>query len=414
MASTDNNFTLEELGTFLKLLDDKMFTSLLDSTLQVLRSTSATGIFQTAMDFDPAIYKRLEGLQVLYADEFYELGLPKDCFNTFLFFMINFKDAYTCLLYETAKDFLGKNKGKGSRETTTTEILNRNQGMPDFTPTDMEIFEEPKHQSPVVPPVTQTKLNVQAQPYTPRGKKRVTYADVVTGSGSDDSRPTSPSPEEKWNIQQTSKKCSTNKKPQQQTTKKSKFTPEKTISTVMTGYTPVDKANVREIVIYDIPSTMPQLDILTNLGKWGQVIAFKVKTQKKYSTVTVSIDFNKWALTNWNNGVWTAPFGGMPASLDKALNTEFNFEEFKGVWTRYFSPTLNRPRNKPPKKTDSTQKQNQDKNLNVTQKDLDEQKQKGKSLGKKKQSTSKNKGFDGNDKLTILAEIRALLRSLAN
>ncbi|CAB4425175.1 unnamed protein product [Rhizophagus irregularis] len=255
----------------------------------------------------------------------------------------------------------------------------------------------------------------------------------------------------------------------------------------MTEYTPEDKANVRDIVIYDIPSTMPQLEILTNLGKWSQVIAFKVKTQKKYSTVTVSIDFNKWALTNWNNGVWTAPFGGMPvrwfpaswtlkqrkecerfqavvmdisksitnnvvynaenptqsmlsqldgtlafkiiqdrgrrklityfdtwASLDKALNTEFNFEEFKGVWTHYFSPTLNRPKNKPPKKTDSTQKQNQDKNLNVTQKDLDGQKQKGKSLGKKKQSTSKNKGFDGNDKLTILAEIRALLRSLAN
>jgi hypothetical protein len=48
------------------------------------------------------------------------------------------------------------------------------------------------------------------------------------------------------------------------------------------------------------------------------------------------------------------------------------------------------------------------------QKDLDGQKQKGKSLWKKKQSTSKNKGFDGNDKLMILAEIRALLRSLAN
>ncbi|CAB4431437.1 unnamed protein product [Rhizophagus irregularis] len=64
MASTDNNFTLEELGTYLKLLDDEMFTSLLDTTLQVLRSTSATGIFQTATDFDPAIYKRLEGLQV--------------------------------------------------------------------------------------------------------------------------------------------------------------------------------------------------------------------------------------------------------------------------------------------------------------------------------------------------------------
>ncbi|PKY52987.1 hypothetical protein RhiirA4_470954 [Rhizophagus irregularis] len=25
--------------------------------------------------------------------------------------------------------------------------------------------------------------------------------------------------------------------------------------------------------------------------------------QKKYMMVTVSIDFNKWALRNWNNGV---------------------------------------------------------------------------------------------------------------
>ncbi|PKY47547.1 hypothetical protein RhiirA4_462766 [Rhizophagus irregularis] len=271
MASTANNFSLQD--------------------------TSVTGIFQTATDFEPAIYKHLEGLQTTYADEFYEL----------------------------------------------------------------------------------------AQPYTPRGKKRVTYADVVSGSGSDDSRPTSPSPEEKRNTQKTSKKGSTDKKSQQQMTKKSKLTPEKMISTVMTGYTPEDKANVREI----------------------------------------------WALTNWNNGVWTAPFEGMPvrwfpaswtlkqrkererfqavildipksitnnvvynaespdqsmlslldgalafkiiqdrgrrklivyfdtwSSLDKALNTEFNFEEFKGVWTRYFSPTLNRPRNKPPKKMDSTQKQN--------------------------------------------------------
>ncbi|PKC04366.1 hypothetical protein RhiirA5_379433 [Rhizophagus irregularis] len=151
---------------------------------------------------------------------------------------------------------------------------------------------------------------------------------------------------------------------------------------------------------------MLQLDILTNLEKWSQVIAFKVKMQKKYSTMTISIDFNKWALTNWNNEVWTAPFGEMPvqwfpafwtlkqrkeckrfqvvvmdipksvtnnivynaenptqsmlsqldgalafriiqdrghrklivyfdtwASLDKALNIDFNFEEFKDVWT---------------------------------------------------------------------------------
>ncbi|CAB4422579.1 unnamed protein product [Rhizophagus irregularis] len=47
---------------------------------------------------------------------------------------------------------------------------------------------------------------------------------------------------------------------------------------------------------------------LTNLGKWCQVIAFKVKMQKKYLIVTVSINFNKWALLNWNNRVWIVSF----------------------------------------------------------------------------------------------------------
>ncbi|CAB4438416.1 unnamed protein product [Rhizophagus irregularis] len=236
MVSTDNNFTLTELGDFLKHLDEEFFTSLFEQTLQVLQTTSATGIYQTATDFEPALYKH----------------------------------AYTCLLYKMAKEYLGKNKEKSCDTQTIIDVPNRNQGLPDYTSMDMEIIDEPKHQSPVVPLVTQTKLNVQAQPYTPRGKKRVTYADVVTGSGSNDSWPTSPSPEEKRNTHETSKKGSTNEKSQQQKTKKFKLTLKKTISTVMTGYMPEDKANVCEIVIYDIPSTMPQLDILTNLGKWGQ------------------------------------------------------------------------------------------------------------------------------------------------
>ncbi|PKY55414.1 hypothetical protein RhiirA4_474853 [Rhizophagus irregularis] len=266
MASCDQHFTLEELGTFLKLLDEKMFASLLDQTLQVLRSTSATGIYQTATDFDPAIYKRLEGLQTTYTDEFYELGIPKD--------------------------------RKGLRETTTTEVPNRNQGIPDFTMMDIEIIEEPKHQSP---------------PYTPRGKKRMTYADVAKGSSSDDFRPTSPSPEEKRNTQQTSKKGSTNNKTQQQTTKKSKLIPEKTISTVMTGYTPEDKANVHEIVIYDIPSTMPQLDILTNLGKWDQ----QRKERERFQAVVMDIPKS---ITN--NVVYNTenPTQSMLSQLDGAFN----------------------------------------------------------------------------------------------
>ncbi|POG73269.1 hypothetical protein GLOIN_2v1772697 [Rhizophagus irregularis DAOM 181602=DAOM 197198] len=174
--------------------------------------TSATGIYQTATDFEPAIYKRLEGLQTTYADEFYELGSSFDNFWS-----------------------------------------------------------------------------------------------------------TSPSLEDKWNIQSISAKGSTNTKSQQQKIKKSKLTLKKMISTVMTGYTPEDKAN---------------------------------------------------------------------ASLNKAFNTDFNFEEFKEVELRQESKYFA-------------------KGLRWTEIE-------GKSLGNKKQSTLKNKGFDGNDKLTILAEIRVLLKSLTN
>ncbi|CAB4434744.1 unnamed protein product [Rhizophagus irregularis] len=151
MASIANNFSLKEFGDFLKLLDEKDFTDLLETMLQVLRSTSATGIYQTATNFEPDIYKCLEGLLQTYSDEFQELGIPIDSFNTFLFFIINFKDAYTCLLYETAKDYMGK-KEKASCETQAIiNAPNRILGIPDFTPMDMEIIEEPKHQSPVVP-----------------------------------------------------------------------------------------------------------------------------------------------------------------------------------------------------------------------------------------------------------------------
>ena len=96
----------------------------------------------------------------------------------------------------------------------------------------------------------------------------------------------------------TSKKSGTSKeKPlDKKSHKKSKFQSlNKNVSTIMTRYSPSKKANICEIVVYDIPSTIPQLDILTNLGKWGQVIAMKIKTQRKYQTVTVSIDFNEWA-----------------------------------------------------------------------------------------------------------------------
>ncbi|GBC35352.1 hypothetical protein GLOIN_2v1772697 [Rhizophagus irregularis DAOM 181602=DAOM 197198] len=147
-----------------------MFTSLLEQTLQVFKSTNVTGIFQTATGFEPAIYKHLKELQQTYSKELAELGSSSD--NSWLM-------------------------------------------LPSF--------------------------------------------------------------KEKWNTSNTSKKSSILKKLQQQQTKKFKFTSEKMILTVITEYMPEDKANVCKIVIYDIPSTIPQLNIFMNLKKWSQVIAFKVK-----------------------------------------------------------------------------------------------------------------------------------------
>ncbi|CAB4421558.1 unnamed protein product [Rhizophagus irregularis] len=87
---------------------------------------------------------------------------------------------------------------------------------------------------------------------------------------------------------------------------------EKMISTIMTGYEPMLKNNIREIVVYDIPFKWTQIEILNYLKAWGNVLALKFKTQKKYVTVIVSIDPNDAALSQWNEEVWTAPLRGLP------------------------------------------------------------------------------------------------------
>ncbi|UZO02313.1 uncharacterized protein OCT59_020796 [Rhizophagus irregularis] len=122
-----------------------------------------------------------------------------------------------------------------------------------------------------------------------------------------------------------------------------------------------------------------------------------------------------------NNVVYNAenPAQSMLSQLDSALTFKIiqNYRRRKLIVYFNIWGSLDKPKNKPPKKTDSIQKQNQKKTPNVTQKvdnHNDRQLKKGKFFEKKKQSTSNNKNFDGNDKLTILAEIQVLLRSLAN
>ena len=203
----------------------------------------------------------------------------------------------------------------------------------------------------------------------------------------------------------------------------------------------------------------------------------KLKTQKKYITLTVSIDLNEAALGLWNEGVWTTPLGGLPvrwfpatwdlkqrkererfqavvmdipdsittkilypednpahsilsplgckvvqdkgrcklityynswADLDKIINTNLSLQEFTGVWKRYYAPSLNKPRNRFPKK-DLKQKQNQDSNPKAAQ---NTNQKLGKNFKVAKQFKKVEKGLDGIDKLTVLAEIRSMLRKL--
>ncbi|CAB4416183.1 unnamed protein product [Rhizophagus irregularis] len=171
----------------------------------------------------------------------YSKKLVSKTMTAFFFFSIPSKTFGLRFFMKRRKaSYVRKLEEKSRKQQITTIPPNRSPALLDDHLMEIEILEEPKYQSPVVPPATQIKFN--------------------------------------RNIHETSLKSSTTNKSQQQKTKKSKLTPEKTISTVMTRYLLQDKTRIRKIVIYDIPSTMPQLDILTNLKKWDQVIAFKVKT----------------------------------------------------------------------------------------------------------------------------------------
>ncbi|GET54764.1 hypothetical protein GLOIN_2v1787176 [Rhizophagus irregularis DAOM 181602=DAOM 197198] len=58
MASTTNNFILQELGDFLKLLDKETFAFLLEQMLQVLRTTIlVTSVSVSVLRFTKLIYQ---------------------------------------------------------------------------------------------------------------------------------------------------------------------------------------------------------------------------------------------------------------------------------------------------------------------------------------------------------------------
>ncbi|CAB4415329.1 unnamed protein product [Rhizophagus irregularis] len=290
----------------------------------------------------------------------------------------------------------------------------------------------------------------------------------------DVSRPTSPSPLEKKRKTAPVSKAKNSQSPSKTTKKQTAAPLPKTISTVMTGYEPMNKDLVRKITVYDIPSTWSQLDTLNHLKAWGQVVAIKFKSQQKYVTVTVSIELNQEATRLWNDGVWTAPLGGLPvrwfpanwdlkqrkererfqvvlkgvpasvttatlypdnpahsvlvplgckafkiiqdrgtrklityyeswADLEKVLGKAFSLDEFTGDWMRYFTPNFKQRRRNP-------QKVNQEGGSKVRTTNTNTQSSKKQKVAKEIKNIDKALG--GIDKLTVLAEIRSMLRKL--
>ncbi|PKY41285.1 hypothetical protein RhiirA4_416535 [Rhizophagus irregularis] len=102
---------------------------------------------------------------------FFFFSIPSKTFGL-RFFMKRRKASYVRKLEE-----------KSRKQQITTIPPNRSPALLDDHLMEIEILEEPKYQSPVVPPATQIKFNV----YIPKGKKRVTYAEITKGSSSDDS-----------------------------------------------------------------------------------------------------------------------------------------------------------------------------------------------------------------------------------
>jgi hypothetical protein len=95
----------------------------------------------------------------------------------------------------------------------------------------------------------------------------------------------------------------------------------------------------------------------------------------------------------------------------------FNFQEYKDVWMKYFTPTLSWFYNRLLKKNSLYYKQNQDVKPKVTLKNLGNKNQESKSFGKgqiRRNLKSMEKNLDSTSKLILLAEIQNQLSRFAN
>ncbi|PKB94558.1 hypothetical protein RhiirA5_438501 [Rhizophagus irregularis] len=252
-------------------------------------------------------------------------------------------------------------------------------------PIDIEILEAPKtpkHQLKVAAQQEEPIKNLlaTATPFMP--KDDVNRLSSPTSSGG-----------KKRKIAPVSK-ANSSQSPSKTTKKQPAATSPKTISTVMTGYVPANKDLTWKITVYDIPSTQSQLDTLNHLKAWGQ----------KYVTVTVLIELNQEATRLWNDGAWTALLGGLPGVPASVNTATLYLDNPAHSILAPIGSDLDKQRRR------NLQKVNQEGDSKVQTNITNTQLSKKTKVAKKIKNIDKVLG--GIDKLTILAEIRSMLRKL--
>jgi len=71
---------------------------------------------------------------------------------------------------------------------------------------------------------------------------------------------------------------------------------------------------VREILLYDIPTSWTIKKVLQELTLWEKVISLSSKSQHKYRTIRIKIELSTFKLAEWNRSnpsVWQTDLGGI-------------------------------------------------------------------------------------------------------
>ncbi|GBC07715.1 hypothetical protein RclHR1_07650002 [Rhizophagus clarus] len=67
--------------------------------------------------------------------------------------------------------------------------------------------------------------------------------------------------------------------------------------------------NIRDIFVYDVPSSWSHKKILAELKAWGDPISMTVKKQRKYQTLRIKICLSTFALASFEQGIWQYSLG---------------------------------------------------------------------------------------------------------